>query len=62
MKVKCAKEHIEKIKIVCHEILDFEKRHEELDEEDGFLCDALGFLCDYKIVLEKAIEEAELNI
>jgi hypothetical protein len=31
-------------------------------DETCFLCDAIGFLCDYKKVLEKAIDNAELSI
>ena len=62
MNVKCAKKHISEITDICSKAVEFDKRHEELEDELGFLCDAVAFLGDYKRVLEKAIEEAELNI
>lgn len=30
--------------------------------ETGFLCDVVGYLCDYRKALERAIEKAELDI
>lgn len=62
MNVKCAKEHIDKINGICSKINEFDMTHQELTEETGFLCDAVAFLCDYKKVLEKAIDKAELSI
>ena len=62
MNVKCAKEHIEQINILCKQSNEFCEKHEELDSETGFLCDVVAFLCDYKRVLEKEIDKAELSI
>lgn len=62
MNVKCAKNHIEQIGKICDEINAFDEKHTELQDEVGFLCDAIAFFCDYRKVLEKAIEKAELNI
>ena len=62
MNVKCAKDHIEQISKICDEINVFDEKHTELQDEVGFLCDAIAFLCDYRKVLEKAIEKAEENI
>lgn len=62
MNVKCAKDHIQQIKKICEDINAFEEKHEELNEETGFLCDAVAFLCDYRRVLESEIEKAELKI
>lgn len=62
MNVKCAKEHISKIIDTCGRMKSFCNRHEELDDETWFIDDAVMFLADYKEVLEKAIEAAELNI
>ena len=62
MNVKCAKDHINKITEVCEKINGFDESHRELNEETGFLCNAIAFLCDYRKVLEREIEKAELNI
>lgn len=62
MNVTCAKDHINKITVVCEKINGFDEKHRELNEEIGFLCDAIAFLCDYRKVLEREIEKAELNI
>lgn len=62
MNVKCAKEHIEQITAVCNEINAFDLKHAELQDEIGFLCDAVAFLGDYRKVLERAIDKAELDI
>lgn len=62
MNVRCAKVHIEQISKICDEIYAFDEKHTELQDEVGFLCDTVAFLCDYRKVLERAIEEAELNI
>lgn len=62
MKVNTAKNHMEQITSICDKIKDFDKKHMELNNETGFLCDAVGFLCDYRKVLEKAIDEAELKL
>lgn len=62
MNVKCAKDHIKQISKICDEIIAFDENHTELQDEISFLCDAVAFLCDYRKVLEKAIEKTELNI
>lgn len=62
MNVKCAKKHISEITDICERAVNFDERHKELEDELWFLCDAVALLGDYKKVLEKAIEEAELNI
>lgn len=62
MNVKCAKDHIQEITKLCNEINCFEENHEELMEETGFLSDVILFLCDYRKVLEKAVERAKLDI
>lgn len=62
MNVKCAKDHISQIKNICDDINKFEEKHQDLQNETGFLCDAVAFLCDYRRVLEKAIDDAELNL
>lgn len=62
MTVKCAKEHIEKIKGICQQALEFCEKHGELEEETGFLCDAVAFLGDYRKTLEKAIDKAEVEV
>lgn len=55
MNVKCAREIINKLIDICDKILDNEDR-------EYFLDDAVNYLGDYRRMLEKAIEEAELNI
>lgn len=62
MNVKCAKEHVSKITDIGGRMMGFVGRHEELEDELWFIFDAVNYLGDYKKVLEKAIEEAELNI
>ena len=62
MNVKCAKEQIKKINDIYGRMRSFVERHEELDEETWFMDDTMMFLGDYRETLEKAIEEAELNI
>lgn len=62
MDVKCAKKHMADIKEICGAALAFCEKHEELSEETGFLCDAVAYLGDYRKVLEKAIDRAELDI
>lgn len=62
MNVKCAKEHIDKIIENCTELNNFTEKHDELAKETGFLVDTVSFLCDYRRVLERAIEKAELDI
>ena len=39
----------------------FNEKHEDLIKETEFMIDVVGFLCDYKKVLEHAIENAELD-
>lgn len=41
---------------------DFTEKHSDIDSETGFMVDAVAYLCDYRKVLEKGIDEAELNI
>lgn len=62
MNVKCAKDHIAQITKICNNLNAFNEKHEELAEETGFLIDAVAFLCDYRKVLERAIEKAEVHI
>lgn len=62
MDVKCAKDHIEQIERLCNELNTFDEKHRELAEETGFLIDTVAFLCDYRKVLERAIEKAEIDI
>lgn len=62
MNVATAKNHIENITRVCEEVNKFNMKHEDLSDETGFLCDAVGLLCDYKKVLETEIDKAELKI
>lgn len=52
MNVRCAKVHIEQISKICDEINAFDEKHTKLQEEVGFLCDTVAFLCDYRKVLE----------
>lgn len=64
MNVASAKTHIKCIDEICASAEKFQKDHEEdigLDEM-GFLCDAIGYLCDYKKILNQAINRAELDI
>ena len=62
MKVSEARKHIGNINKTLAAILDFEKNHQELDTETGFLSDAIGYLTDYRKALENAIENAKLDI
>ena len=62
MNVKCAKKYISDITDICGRAANFDERHPELEDELWFLCDAVAYLGDYKKVLEKAIEEAELSL
>ena len=62
MDVKCAKKHISEITDICGRAVNFCERHDDLEDELWFLCDAVAYLGDYKKVLEKAIDEAELKI
>lgn len=48
MNVKCAKDNIEQIIEVCNKISAFDLKHTELQDEVGFLCDAVAFLSDYR--------------
>lgn len=59
MNVKCAQETIDKLVEICNKILCFNEQNED---GEYFLDDAVNFLGDYRRVLEKAIEEAELRI
>lgn len=62
MNVKCAKKCISKITDICGRAYNFCGRHTEIDDETWFIDDMIMLLGDYKKVLEKAIENAELNI
>lgn len=62
MDVKCAKDHIDQITNLCDKLNVFDENHKELAEETGFLIDTVAFLCDYRKVLERAIEKAEIDI
>lgn len=62
MNVARAKEHIQRIDALCKEINDFDATHIELMDKLGFLCDVIGYLKDYKDVLIRGIENAELSI
>lgn len=62
MNVRSAKEYIAKIKDICDKMYDFTEKHSDIDSETGFMVDAVAYLCDYRKVLEKGIDEAELNI
>lgn len=59
MNVKCALETIDKLVEICDKIFCFNEQNED---REYFLDDAVNFLGDYRRVLEKAIEEAELRI
>ena len=62
MNVASAKTHINQINKICEETEKFCKNHEDLDNETGFLCDVVGYLCDYRKILEHAIDRAELDL
>lgn len=62
MNVKCAKDHMQQITKLCNDINCFEEKHEELNEETEFLSDVVLFLCDYRKVLENAVDRAKLDI
>ena len=64
MNVKTASKHINGITKLCEEINQFEESlgDNDLSSKMGFLSDAVGFLCDYRKILEKGIEEAELKL
>lgn len=56
------KKHIERIDALCKEINNFDATHIELMDELGFLCDVVDYLKDYKDILVRGIENAELSI
>lgn len=60
MTVERAEKIIDDITRICNEINGFEEKHEELSRETGFLSDAIGYLCDYRHVIEKGIKKAEV--
>ena len=62
MKVSGAKISIENIKKLIEQFEEFDSKHQELFHEIAFMMDATNYLIDYKNVLERAIENAELNI
>lgn len=59
MNVKCALETIDKLRDICDKILYL---NEQKEVRKDFLDDAVNYLGDYRKLLEKAIEEAELKI
>lgn len=59
MNVKDAKYYIGQINRICNEANNYYEKH--MDEAD-FLVDAVAYLGDYRRMLEKAIEQAELPI
>jgi hypothetical protein len=62
MTVKTATDHVDQITNICDRLADFYENHPELENELGCLFDAVAFLEDYKKVLLKAIDEAEINL
>ena len=62
MTVKTATDHMDQITNICDRVVDFYENHPELENELDFLFDAVAFLGDYKKVLLKAIDKAELNL
>ena len=62
MTVKTARDHVDQIINICYRVADFYETHSELKNELDFLFDAVAFLGDYKTVLLKAIDEAELKL
>ena len=62
MTVKTATDHVDQITNICYRVADFYETHPELKNELDFLFDAVAFLGDYKTVLLKAIDEAELKL
>ena len=62
MNVASAKTHISNIERICSEIEKFDKNNENDILERGFLVDVVGYLCDYKRILEQAINRAELDL
>lgn len=61
MNVKTAKNTITEIMDLCKRIEEFDSIYKN-DINTGFLCDAVAYLCDYRKILENAIDNAELNI
>lgn len=61
MNVKTAKNIMMEINKLCRKIEEFDSIYGN-DINTGFLCDAVAYLCDYRKVLENAIDNAELNI
>lgn len=62
MTVQTANECITKIIKLCDEIALFNNNHAELTSETGFLVDVVDQLCNYKNLLKKEINKAELRI
>ena len=62
MTVKTALDHVDQITNICDRIVDFYENHPELENELGYLFDAVAFLGDYKNVLLKAVDTAEVDI
>lgn len=62
MKVSSAKINIENINKLIEQFEEFDSKHQNLFHEIAFMMDATNYLIDYRGVLERAIENAELNI
>ena len=62
MNVKCAKDHIQRIEKICEEANQLYANYADLRETCGFMIDAIAFLNDYRKVLERAIENEELEL
>lgn len=62
MKVKDTKRYIERMNVIFMKIDKFTTSHEELEDETSFLCDVVGYLVDYRSLLENMIDNAELKI
>ena len=62
MTVKTATDHVDQITNICNRVVDLYENHPELAKELNYLADAIGFLEDYKKVLLKAIDKAELDL
>lgn len=59
---KEAMERIIKITDILKTANDFDEQHAELEEDLWFLSDMVCYLCDYRDVLQNAINNAKLNL
>lgn len=62
MNVVNAKICIENINKLIEQFDEFDHKHNELFDETAFMIDATNYLIDYREVLKRAIDKAELNI